>query len=43
LLPAWRDYYTGSVSNRVIYLALVLTGVVGTVIGENEVRFLEES
>ncbi len=42
LLPAWKTYYTGSVSNRVVYLAMVVTGVVGTVIGENEVRFLEE-
>jgi hypothetical protein len=43
LLPAWRDYYIGTVGNRVIYLLMVVLGVVGTVIGENEVRFLEES
>lgn len=43
LLPSWKDYYTGTIGNRVIYLTLVALGVVGTVIGENEVRFLEES
>jgi hypothetical protein len=43
LLPAWRDYYVGTIGNRVVYLALVVLGVVGTVIGENEVRFLEEA
>jgi len=43
LLPSWRVYYTGSIANRVIYLTMVVVGVVGTVIGENEVRFLEES
>jgi hypothetical protein len=43
LLPSWRDYYVGTIGNRVIYLALVVLGVVGTVIGENEVRFLEEA
>jgi hypothetical protein len=43
LLPSWRDYYVGSIGNRVIYLTLVVLGVVGTAIGENEVRFLEES
>jgi hypothetical protein len=43
LLPAWRDYYVGTIGNRVMYLALVVLGVIGTVIGENEVRFLEES
>ncbi len=43
LLPAWRVYYTGSIGNRVIYLTMVVVGVVGTVIAENEVRFLEES
>jgi hypothetical protein len=43
LLPAWRGYYTGSIANRVIYVTMVAVGVVGTVIGENELRFLEES
>jgi hypothetical protein len=43
LLPSWKVYYTGTIGNRVIYLTLVALGVVGTVIGENEVRFLEES
>jgi hypothetical protein len=42
MLPSWRVYYTGSIANRVIYLTMVVIGVVGTVIGENEVRFLEE-
>jgi hypothetical protein len=43
LLPAWRDYYVGTIGNRVVYLALVVVGIIGTVIGENEVRFLEEA
>ena len=43
LIPSWRVYYTGSVGNRVVYILLVGLGIVGTVIGENEVRFLEEA
>jgi hypothetical protein len=43
LLPAWRVYYTASIANRVIFVTMVAVGVVGTVIGENELRFLEES
>ena len=43
LIPSWRVYYTGSVGNRVVYILLVGLGIVGTVIGENEVRYLEEA
>jgi hypothetical protein len=43
LLPSWRNYYTGTLANRIFYLAMVGMGVVGTVIGDNEIRSLEES
>jgi hypothetical protein len=43
LIPSWRVYYTGSIGNRVVYMILVGLGIVGTVIGENEVRYLEEA
>jgi hypothetical protein len=43
LIPSWRVYYVGTVANRVVYMILVGLGIVGTVIGENEVRYLEEA
>jgi hypothetical protein len=43
LIPSWRTYYTGSFTNRVVYVILVGLGIIGTVIGENEVRYLEEA
>lgn len=43
LLPSWRDYYVYSLGNRVIYMAMVAMGVIGTIIGEYEIRYLEES
>jgi hypothetical protein len=43
VIPSWRVYYLGSIGNRVVYLTLVALGVVGTVIGENEIQFLEEA
>jgi hypothetical protein len=43
LIPSWRTYYIGSIGNRVVYLIMVGLGIVGTVIGENEVRYLEEA
>jgi hypothetical protein len=43
LLPSWREYYLSSISNRALYLVMVLLGIVGTVIGEGEIQFLEES
>jgi hypothetical protein len=43
LLPSWRDYYVFSLGNRVIYMAMVGMGVIGTIIGEYEIRYLEES
>lgn len=43
LIPSWREYYVGSLGNRVVYLLLVGLGILGTVIGENEVRYLEEA
>jgi hypothetical protein len=43
LIPSWRIYYVGTVGNRMVYLLLVALGIVGTVIGENEVRYLEEA
>lgn len=42
LLPSWREYYVSSVANRGMYLVMVLVGIVGTVIGENELQFLED-
>jgi hypothetical protein len=43
LLPSWREYYVSSLGNRTLYLILVLLGIVGTVIGESEIQYLEES
>jgi hypothetical protein len=43
LIPSWREYYVGTVGNRVVYLLLVGMGIIGTVIGDNEVRSLEEA
>jgi hypothetical protein len=43
LIPSWRTYYVGTVGNRMVYLLLVALGIIGTVIGENEVRYLEEA
>jgi hypothetical protein len=43
LIPSWRVYYLGSIGNRAVYLILVAFGVVGTVIGENEIQYLEEA
>jgi hypothetical protein len=43
LIPSWREYYVGTVGNRVVYLLLVGLGILGTMIGENEIRFLEEA
>ncbi|MBN1440556.1 MAG: hypothetical protein JW929_14205 [Anaerolineales bacterium] len=43
LIPSWRVYYTGTIGNRVVYMLLVGMGIIGTVIGENEVRYLEEA
>ncbi len=43
LIPSWKVYYVGSFGNRVVYLVLVGLGILGTVIGENEVRYLEEA
>jgi hypothetical protein len=43
LIPSWREYYVGTIGNRVVYLLLVGLGIVGTVIGENEIRYLEEA
>ncbi|MBN2084855.1 MAG: hypothetical protein JW748_06480 [Anaerolineales bacterium] len=43
LIPSWKVYYVGSVGNRIVYLLLVGMGILGTVIGENEVRYLEEA
>jgi hypothetical protein len=43
LIPSWKTYYTGSIGNRVVYMVMVGLGIVGTVIGENEVRYLEEA
>jgi hypothetical protein len=43
LLPSWREYYVYSLGNRVLYMTLVGMGVIGTVIGEYEIRYLEES
>jgi hypothetical protein len=43
VIPSWREYYVGSVGNRVMYVLLVGLGILGTVIGENEVRYLEEA
>jgi hypothetical protein len=43
LIPSWKVYYVGSFGNRVVYLLLVSLGILGTVIGENEVRYLEEA
>jgi hypothetical protein len=42
-IPTWREYYVGTIGNRVVYLMLVGLGILGTVIGENELRYLEES
>jgi hypothetical protein len=43
LIPSWKTYYTGSIGNRVVYMVMVGLGIVGTIIGENEVRYLEEA
>jgi hypothetical protein len=43
LLPSWRDFYLSTISNRALYLVMVLLGIVGTIIGEGEIQFLEES
>jgi hypothetical protein len=43
LIPSWRVYYIGTVANRIVYILLVGLGIVGTVIGESEVRYLEEA
>jgi hypothetical protein len=43
LIPSWRTYYIGTVGNRMLYILLVALGIIGTVIGENEVRYLEEA
>jgi hypothetical protein len=43
LIPSWKEYYVGTVGNRVVYILLVGLGILGTVIGENEVRYLEEA
>jgi hypothetical protein len=43
LIPSWKEYYIGTFGNRVVYLLLVGLGILGTVIGENEVRYLEEA
>jgi hypothetical protein len=43
VIPSWREYYVGSIGNRVVYILLVGLGILGTVIGENEVRYLEEA
>jgi hypothetical protein len=43
VIPSWREYYIGTIGNRVVYLMLVGLGILGTVIGENELRYLEEA
>ncbi len=43
LIPSWRVYYIGSIANRVVYMIMVGLGIIGTMIGENEVRYLEEA
>ncbi|MFN2299377.1 MAG: hypothetical protein ACK2UB_11045 [Anaerolineales bacterium] len=43
LIPSWKEYYIVSFGNRVVYLLLVGLGILGTVIGDNEVRYLEEA
>lgn len=43
LLPSWRAYYSSSLANRMFYIVMVILGIVGTIIGDNEVQYLEES
>ncbi len=43
VIPSWREFYVGTIGNRVVYLLLVGLGILGTVIGENEIRYLEEA
>jgi hypothetical protein len=43
LLPSWREYYTSSLGNRMFYIIMVVVGIVGTVIADNEVQYLEET
>jgi hypothetical protein len=43
ILPAWRDYYVASMANRLFYLTMIGMGIIGTVIGEYEIRYLEEA
>jgi hypothetical protein len=43
IMPSWREYYTSTLGNRMFYIIMVVVGIVGTVIADNEVQYLEET